>query len=291
VGDPWLIAFALEMLAWDGYDDKDPQLYPRYQESMALARKVGDPWLVAQILRGLAFEAGAQADYPRATALFEECLAICESEGAKASMTWTLAGLEVVLIHLGNYAAARARNAERERLERELGNVSGVQTTRWCRGRLDLLQGRLAEALSCFEEYLAFARDTDFTQGIILCLCSLGQVAVAQGQAADAAQLFAQSLRLCCVHGMWRHAVQSLEGVAAIASATEPKRAGRLFGAAAGLRYEHGRLTIPVIPAQQEQALATIRAKLDDSSFAAAWAEGRAMTLEQAVAYALSDET
>lgn len=287
VGDPWLIAFALEMLAWDAYDDKDPQLVPLYEESLMLARKVADPWLIAQILRGIGYEAGAQGNYPQATALFEECLALCENLGARRIMTWTLAGLELALIHQGEYAAARRRNAERERLEQELGNRSGVQATRWFRGRLDLLQGRLAEARACFEEYLGFARDTDYTQGIILALCSLGQVTLAQGQQAQAAQRFAQSMRLCCVHGMWRDAIQSLEGVAVIASATDPKRAARLFGAAAGQRDEHGSLFIPVIPAQYDWALATMHAKLDDATFAVEWTEGRAMTLEQAIAYAL----
>ncbi len=36
-----------------------------------------------------------------------------------------------------------------------------------------------------------------------------------------------------------------------------------------------------------EQALASSRSHADADAFAAAWAEGRAMTLEQAIAYAL----
>ena len=125
VGDPWLIAFALEMLAWDGYGDKDPRLLPLYEESLILARRVADPWLIAQTLRGLGFEAGAHADYPQAITLFEECLAICESLGDKGNMTWTLGGLETVLSHQGDYAAAHVRNMERERLEQDLGNQGG----------------------------------------------------------------------------------------------------------------------------------------------------------------------
>ena len=38
-----------------------------------------------------------------------------------------------------------------------------------------------------------------------------------------------------------------------------------------------------------EHALVTLRAQLGEAPFAALWAEGRAMTLEQAVAYVLDE--
>ncbi|HJZ45519.1 MAG TPA: hypothetical protein VKE41_00065 [Roseiflexaceae bacterium] len=46
-------------------------------------------------------------------------------------------------------------------------------------------------------------------------------------------------------------------------------------------------LQSPVDQVCDDRDIATTRAQLDDATFAAAWAEGRAMTLEQAIAYAL----
>ena len=40
---------------------------------------------------------------------------------------------------------------------------------------------------------------------------------------------------------------------------------------------------------EYDRALAAARAQLDEAAWNAAWAEGRAMTLEQAVTYALED--
>jgi hypothetical protein len=40
-----------------------------------------------------------------------------------------------------------------------------------------------------------------------------------------------------------------------------------------------------------ERCMATARAALGEAAFAAAWAEGRAMPLDEAVAYALEEET
>ncbi len=65
------------------------------------------------------------------------------------------------------------------------------------------------------------------------------------------------------------------------------QRAARLFGAAEALREAIATPLSPVDRSAQEQAVANVRAHLDVATFAAAWAEGRAMTLEQATSYAL----
>ena len=49
-----------------------------------------------------------------------------------------------------------------------------------------------------------------------------------------------------------------------------------------------GPATLENYQVQYQREVAAARAVLDDATFAAAWAEGRAMTLEQAVAYALA---
>ena len=69
----------------------------------------------------------------------------------------------------------------------------------------------------------------------------------------------------------------------------QPARAARLMGAAEAL---HEALHIPVrycSRADHDRAVAAARAALGEEAFAAAWAEGRAMTLEQAIAFALQE--
>jgi hypothetical protein len=62
------------------------------------------------------------------------------------------------------------------------------------------------------------------------------------------------------------------------------------LGAAEALRETIGLPLAPVDRAAYERNVAAVRAQFDAASFAAAWAEGRAMTLEQAIAYALSED-
>jgi hypothetical protein len=66
------------------------------------------------------------------------------------------------------------------------------------------------------------------------------------------------------------------------------ERAAKVFGAAEAIREGIGALLAPSGRADRERSLADVRVALGDAAFAAAWAAGRAMTLEQATEYALT---
>ena len=73
----------------------------------------------------------------------------------------------------------------------------------------------------------------------------------------------------------------------AAALSGDAERAVRLWGAAERQRQSIGCRPAPAARATYERAMAVARAQFDEATFAAAWAEGQAMTLEQAIAYAL----
>jgi hypothetical protein len=80
-------------------------------------------------------------------------------------------------------------------------------------------------------------------------------------------------------------------GLARVTAARrQPQRAARLFRAAEELREASGHPLPPVMRAEYERNVAAARAQLGEEAFAAAWAAGRAMTVEQAIAYALDME-
>jgi hypothetical protein len=108
-----------------------------------------------------------------------------------------------------------------------------------------------------------------------------------QGDYARAAALF-QALIVEHKEARWTLPA-GLEGMAAIAAAQGVgERAVRLWGAAEALRETTG-LPMDVFEVKDYQHwVAAIRAQLDDATFAAAWAAGRTMTLEEAIAEALA---
>ena len=69
----------------------------------------------------------------------------------------------------------------------------------------------------------------------------------------------------------------------------DTNRAARLFGAAESLHKIVGPRLSPVDHHDHARVVAEVRSTLGEDAFAAAWAEGRAMTWGQAVAYALRE--
>lgn len=81
-----------------------------------------------------------------------------------------------------------------------------------------------------------------------------------------------------------------LDALAGLAAAQgQAGRAARLYGAAAALHDALGWPLPPEERADHDRTVAAARAALGDEAFAAAWAEGRAMTRKQAFDYALGE--
>jgi hypothetical protein len=72
-----------------------------------------------------------------------------------------------------------------------------------------------------------------------------------------------------------------------LASARNPGRAARLFGAAERLREQLGIGLYPYEHDEYEKYVKLSRSQLDEASWNTAWNEGRAMTMEQSIEYAL----
>jgi hypothetical protein len=113
----------------------------------------------------------------------------------------------------------------------------------------------------------------------------------AQGNYGAARAHWMESLAIHRERGSKGGIAKGLEGLAAVAVAqAQPERAARLFGAAEGLREAMGAPLPPSDRAEYDRDVAAARTALGEEAFAAAWQAGRAMSLDDAVAFAL-DET
>jgi hypothetical protein len=135
---------------------------------------------------------------------------------------------------------------------------------------------------------LALFRNLGAEDSVAQVLFELARIAYRQGDVTRAAALFAESLPWPPEREDRRDIAYSLAGLATIAGERrQPEHAARLFGAAEALRESIGHPLPPIMRAEYDQAVAAARAQLDSAAFAAAWAAGRAMTIEQAIAEAL----
>ena len=112
-----------------------------------------------------------------------------------------------------------------------------------------------------------------------------------QGRVDEAGRHLAQGLALSQTLGDQASISWCLAGLGSVAALDEtPARAARLWGAGERLRQALGCRSAPAARAIYERALAAARAQLGEEAFAAAWAVGQALTLEQAIAAALRPE-
>jgi len=156
-------------------------------------------------------------------------------------------------------------------------------------GHAAQLRGDYQRAAEMHQESLAIFRCLVYQYiGLSWAYHSLGETALGMGRLDEATRWLAQGLTISQTLSDQASVPWCLAGLGSVAALDEePERAARLWGAAERLRQALGCRPAPAARATYERALATCRAQLGEEAFAAAWAEGQAMTLEQAIAEAL----
>ncbi len=151
-------------------------------------------------------------------------------------------------------------------------------------------EGDVERAAPLLEADLVLSNEIGNVNHAAFVLAFLGRLATDQGAYARASAHFTESLTRFQEQLYSDGIAFTLEGLAALAAAQgHAVHAARLFGAAEAHREL---ITSPMATCDRilyDRNVAIARTQLDETGFAAAWAEGRAMTLEQAIAYALEE--
>jgi len=157
-------------------------------------------------------------------------------------------------------------------------------------GHAAQLRGEYERAAQLHAESLAVFIDEwgGKNMGVTWAWQSLGEIGLAQGDLAAARSWLVTDLRLCGEVGDSITIAWCLAGLGSAAALDEePEHAARLWGAAERLRAALGCRPAPAARATYERAIALARAQLGDETFAAAWAAGAALSLDEAIAEAL----
>src|SRR5262249_34953136 len=114
-----------------------------------------------------------------------------------------------------------------------------------------------------------------------------GYLAQRRGDQHRAAELFHQSLRIFQDLGDQRGVAECVMGLAGVAAAVgQAECAAQLFGAAEAKLASLGVVVSASNLPDYRRNVARARAQLEETVFAAAWADGRALPLEAAIAEA-----
>ncbi len=241
----------------------------------------------AQGYADAAFLAYRHCDYAEATRCAETSLALSHATGDLTSRAVAVRTLGNVLVMQGQLAAALRRHEEGLALYRAIDDVWGIATELGNLGVIYTLTGDYAQGEQLCEEALTVGlpvRDRRLSGGLRL---FLSRAHMERGDFERGEQVLLDALAdLSEVRHVWNMAHVLTMLAACVAERGDAGRAGRLLGVAAAAREFLGIHVVPYQAAWHERTVAKASAQLG-AAFAPVYDEGRAMSLEEATAYAL----
>jgi ATP/maltotriose-dependent transcriptional regulator MalT len=256
------------------------------EESLLLFREVGDKRSVAFLLYLLGGLAVEQGEYARGRDLLTESLTLTRELGDTRIIALSLFHLALLArLSGGDLAQAYTLLDEAQALFREVGDKENIANCLSLWGVLALSEGDTARAASLNEQALAFFNEMKQQHGTALPFYALAEVATVEEDYARSQALYEQGVGVASKAGEKRTITSGLEGLAAaVAAQGNHAWAARLWGAAEALREAIGAPLPPVERAPYHRAVAAARTELGEQACATAWAEGRTLSPEQALA-------
>ncbi len=264
----------------------------RWMEAMLVAANDRLPHLQMQVLACIGSIAWKQGDYGQVTAVMTESLGLSRALGATSMAAYALMILGQTARDQGNHTQAGSLLRESLALKQALGDPAPAILMHL--GLLALVQEDYSQAQRLGEECLEACQQVGDSFYPSMALRVLGETALAQGEYTRARTLLRESVARARNTRHRRAVAFALTAFAgAVTGGREPSAddvhaAARIWGAAEALREEVG-IFLPVAESTRyERALTDARTWLPPEVWATAWAEGRAMSLEQAIALALA---
>ena len=258
------------------------------QEAISTARLIGDKQILGYSLELYYIGSGFMSSFGKADAEAVEGYAILR----EINDQW---GLGLAYTNMARMALARGDRVESQKFitilkgwmqDAPMSYMTGVaflsigSEERWAHPE---------NAKEYYEEGLKIFRHLRHKSFETILLSELGHVARATGKITEAKELYRQSLARFQDQGHRPAIAHELECFGFIAMAEEePQRAAKLFGAAEALRERVNAQMQDLEYVEYDNAVVRIRSSMNEAEFNSLWAQGRALTMEQASKYALN---
>lgn len=261
------------------------------EEALALFESTEDARGGAGVLLTLGNVALMQGDFAGARAYYERGLPLYRRFGEQDGVARALGNLGAVMQAQGDLAGAATVCEESLAFFRDKGDAENMARALGSLGEIAYARGADSEAQARLEEALTLFQQIGARNGSrVGSLCLLGTVALRQGRSAVARTQMTEGLRLAGEIGDGWGGADALEAWAKLCLVEgQAARAARLLGAASQARRTRGLPKDAASRALLEGDVLAVKTALEAAAFDAAWAEGEALTWEQAVGRALAD--
>ena len=319
--DRWRLSQILAWQAGDAVVAGDPSaVRAAGQEGRDLADSIGDGFHSRQCRHWLGYAQITQGDLLGAVSQLGDVVAEAEAAHDEISRVGSLGAQTMALAYQGKLAAARAAADATRDGGVELGGryavlghlvsgfaalaagdgaavhearQAGCQHTSAVGSTMALQRiwniasafadGDLAAARGCADE----AVSTTGGLYLVWALMMRARVAIAAGEPEPAEHDAREALALAAEINVYLLIPDILECLAVVAGEDGSHReAARLFAAAEAIRLHMGAVRFKIDDAACEASVAAVRDAMDDKEFDSAWAEGAALSVQEAIAYA-----
>jgi non-specific serine/threonine protein kinase len=258
------------------------------EESLGICREIEDVGGIVESLCFLGSLRSGSGASEQARCLLEEAQQLARAIGNVAGLADVVRRLGLLAMSEGNYGRARGLLEESLVQSKQVGYQWGIAASLGRLGAVARLEGDYRQARTQLLEGIAAVRAFGSRPYTGTFLASLGNLARCEGKYCEARALLEESLREARLPFLVVSCLGSLGHLAIQLGATI--RGVRLISAAAAHDPAPKGLHFPELQIDNETNLPRARAALGEQSFARAWAEGQAMSLEEAIAYALEEE-
>ena len=260
------------------------------KDSLSLYEQLGDQWGIGASFNALAVSDRDRGNYASAENNFERSLACWRSLEDQLAVARCLHNLANVVRVRGDYQRAHQALGECTAIFEQLGDRSGAAWSINQQGDIQRERGDVAGARALYKRALFVFREAGDRWGAARCLTDLGAIDCEQEEYESAHASYREALETFAALGHRRGIARALEGCGCLAiTRGEAARALKLCGAAARLRRQIG---APLPPAEQsnlDQKLRLAWKSLGEPEGKSAWAEGCALSLEEAIRYSLEE--
>lgn len=260
-----------------------------YQESLELSQKHGDRRRMAVALFRLGWIAALRGEDALALSQLEQSLNMYRQLGDVWGMGRAYQVLGQYFLSRENYEKARLYFEQNLKIDEDLDFTVGTVMALLFLGELSRHQHDFEQAEQFYRKSLEICSVRGLVEQWNFALYQLGMLALHQNDYPLARQYFVDLFHVAPADSRKINAYDFLTASAAVAAGmNQPQHAAKLYGAAQAV-FETMEYSLPVLDrAEFDRHIEIARKQLGDAGFEALVAEGRAMTMEQAVEYALT---
>ncbi|MBF6614580.1 MAG: tetratricopeptide repeat protein [Chloroflexi bacterium] len=261
-----------------------------YEDALGLLRQEDNPRERANVLYRLARLRNETGDISGAREATLESLGLYKMLDDRLGMAYTLNMLGTVNFYNGHEAAGIEFYNESLALYRQMEDKQGAANVLNNLGEIARLGGDYRRAAALYKESIEPCGELGDQIGIAITLNNLGYMALNLGDCAEARALFTEGLKMCQNLGSPRTTALALYGLAGVFGLEgRLGEAAQLFGTAQALTEKINTNYAPADRADFERQIASVRSRMGEVAWSAAWKLGYSMHFDDAVLHALSN--